>query len=198
MMNKAEETRKYIIEKVAPIFNMHGYEGTSLSQLTEAIGLTKGALYGNFKNKDEIAMAALEYNISKIKGEIADRIGPIDNSCDKLVAFAEFYRDTFHKISQRGGCPILNAAIDSDNTELPLRDLVIRSIDDWIGMIILIIRRGIKRREIKGDIDTEAFATLFVSFIEGGIMLSKVTGDRVHLDRNLTFLINKINAVLRI
>ena len=66
-MGKAEETRRFIIEKVAPIFNMHGYEGTSLSQLIEAIGLTKGALYGNFKNKDEIALAALEYNISKIK-----------------------------------------------------------------------------------------------------------------------------------
>ena len=197
-MGKAEETRRFIIEKVAPIFNMHGYEGTSLSQLIEAIGLTKGALYGNFKNKDEIALAALEYNISKIKDEISDRIRPIDNSCDKLVALAEFYRDTFDRISQRGGCPILNAAIDTDNTELPLRDFVIRSIDDWMRMIILIVRRGIKRREIKEGIDAETFATLFVTFIEGGIMLSKVTGKRIHLDRNIDYLINKINAELRI
>lgn len=197
-MSKSEKTRKYIIEKVAPIFNMHGYEGTSMSLLTKAIGLTKGALYGNFENKDQIALAALEYNISKIKGEIADRIGPIGNSCDKLVAFAEFYRDMFDKISQRGGCPILNAAIDSDNTELPLRDFVIRSISDWIDRIILIIRRGIKRREIKESIDAEAYATLFVTLIEGGIMLSKVTGCKTYLERDLNFLIDKINGELRI
>jgi len=197
-MSKAEETKRFIIEKVAIIFNMNGYEGTSLSQLTEAIGLTKGALYGHFKNKDEIALAALEYNISKIKSEISGRIGPIDNSCDKLVAFAQFYRDRFDKISQQGGCPILNAAVDSDNTELPMRDFVIRSIDDWIRMIILIVRRGIKRREIRDGIDAETFATLFVTLIEGGIMLSKVTGNKIHLDRNIAYLVNKINAELRI
>lgn len=197
-MSKSAKTRKYIIEKVAPIFNMYGYEGTTMSKLTKTIGLTKGALYGNFENKDQIALAALEYNISKIKGEIADRIGPIDNSCDKLIAFAEFYRDMFDRISQRGGCPILNAAIDSDNTELPLRDFVIRSISDWIDMIILIIRRGIKRWEIKEGIDAEAFATLFVTLIEGGIMLSKVTGDKIHIERDLNFLIDKINGELRI
>lgn len=197
-MSKSAKTRKYIIEKVAPIFNMYGYEGTTMSQLTKTIGLTKGALYGNFENKDQIALAALEYNISKIKSEIAGRIGPIDNSCDKLIAFAEFYRDMFDKISQRGGCPILNAAIDSDNTELPLRDFVIRSISDWIDMIILIIRRGIKRREIKEGINAEAFATLFVTLIEGGIMLSKVTGDKIHIERDLNFLMDKINGELRI
>ncbi len=49
-MTKAEETRQYIIERAAPIFNMYGYEGFSMSQLTEAIGMTKGAIYGNFKN----------------------------------------------------------------------------------------------------------------------------------------------------
>lgn len=197
-MSKAEETRIFIIAKVAPIFNMHGYEGTSLSQLTEAIGLTKGALYGHFKSKDEIALAALEYNIEQIKGEISARMVPLDNSCDKLIAFAGYYRDMLDKISERGGCPILNAAIDSDNTDLSLRDFVVRAITDWMGMIILIIRRGVKRREIKKVTDAEAFATLFVTFIEGGIMLSKVTGNRIHLDRNITYLIEKINAELRI
>ncbi|MFA6412479.1 MAG: TetR/AcrR family transcriptional regulator [Syntrophales bacterium] len=197
-MGKAEETRKFIIETVAPIFNMHGYEGTALSQLTEATGLTKGALYGNFKNKQEIALAALEYNISRIRSEISDTVGPIRNSCDKLAVFAVFYRNMFDEISRRGGCPILNAAIDSDDTELPLHGFVIRSIDQWMGMLILIVTRGIKRGEIKKDIDPEAFATLFISLIEGGIMLSKATGARMHLERNVAYLIDKINADLRI
>ena len=134
-MRKADDTRRYIIEKVAPVFNMHGYAGTSMSQLTDAIGLTKGALYGNFKNKDEIALAALEYNISRISSEIADTIKPIKNTCDRLVAFAQYYKDAYDTLSQRGGCPILNAAVDSDNSELPLRDVVIRSLEGWMNSI---------------------------------------------------------------
>ena len=52
MATKAEQTSEFIIQKVAPIFNKHGYYGTSMSDLTQATGLTKGAIYGNFKNKE--------------------------------------------------------------------------------------------------------------------------------------------------
>ena len=196
-MRKADDTRRYIIEKVAPVFNMHGYAGTSMSQLTDAIGLTKGALYGNFKNKDEIALAALEYNISRISSEIADTIKPIKNTCDRLVAFAQYYKDAYDTVSQRGGCPILNAAVDSDNSELPLRDVVIRSLEGWMNSISTIIKKGIKSGEIKEGVNPDAVATYFVSLIEGGIMLSKVTGSRIHLERNVSHLVSKINAELR-
>ena len=197
-MSKAEQTRRHIIEKAAPVFNMHGYEGTSMARLTEAVGLTKGALYGNFRNKDEIALASLEYNISRISNQIADTVRPIKNSCDKLIAFAGFYRDMFDTISQCGGCPILNAAVDSDNTDLPLRDVVIRWLGDWLATIRSIISYGMKRKEIRSGIDPDAYAALFVSLIEGGIMLSKVMGSRIHLERNVEFLMNMVNNELRI
>jgi len=50
-MKKSENTRKYIIEKVAPVFNKKGFTGTYLSDMEKATGLTKGSIYGNFKDK---------------------------------------------------------------------------------------------------------------------------------------------------
>ena len=41
-MTKAEQTKAFIIERVAPIFNTKGYQGTSLADMTKATGLTKG------------------------------------------------------------------------------------------------------------------------------------------------------------
>ena len=54
MTSKAQQTSDFIIQKVAPIFNKNGYNGTSMSELVDATGLTKGAIYGNFKNKETI------------------------------------------------------------------------------------------------------------------------------------------------
>ncbi len=51
MTTKSDRTKQFILEKVAPVFNKNGYFGTSMSDITEATGLTKGAIYGNFKNK---------------------------------------------------------------------------------------------------------------------------------------------------
>ena len=50
-MVRSEKTRQLIIEKTASIFNKKGYTGTYLSDLTNATGLTKGSIYGNFKDK---------------------------------------------------------------------------------------------------------------------------------------------------
>ncbi|MDH3699278.1 MAG: TetR/AcrR family transcriptional regulator, partial [Flavobacteriaceae bacterium] len=66
MPSKAEKTTAYIIETVAPIFTKHGYVGTSMSALTEATGLTKGALYGNFTNKEDLALRAFDFSSNKL------------------------------------------------------------------------------------------------------------------------------------
>jgi AcrR family transcriptional regulator len=66
IITKAAKTSRYIIERTAPIFNRNGYTGTSLSDITKATGLTKGAIYGNFKNKEELALEAFNYIIKPL------------------------------------------------------------------------------------------------------------------------------------
>ncbi|MBU2549646.1 MAG: TetR/AcrR family transcriptional regulator, partial [Proteobacteria bacterium] len=187
-MSKAEETRNYIIEQAAPIFNMHGYKGTTMSQLTRAINMTKGAIYGNFKDKDEIALAAFDYNFGRIAERIREIIRSRENACDKLVAMANFYLDGFPEISKTGGCPVLNAATDSDDVHLPLKNRVAQALDSWLDTVAHIVTSGIQRKQIKPNARPDQFASVFVSLIEGGILLSKATGNIIHLSRNVDHL----------
>ena len=197
-MGKSEETRKFIIEKSAPIFNMHGYKGTTMSQLTKAINMTKGAIYGNFIDKDEIALAAFDHNFAEISKKIQEAVRSKENACDKLIAFANFYLDEFMEISRKGGCPLLNAAIDSDNIHPPLKARVAEAIETWINTVTRIVYSGIKRKQIHPNTKPEQFASVFVSLIEGGIMLSKATGNTIHLSRNIDQIIYLVNAELRV
>ena len=50
-MGKAERTKIFIAEKTAPLFNQKGYAGTSLNDMTDATGLTKGAIYVILRTK---------------------------------------------------------------------------------------------------------------------------------------------------
>jgi AcrR family transcriptional regulator len=196
-LSKAEETKNFIIEKAAPIFNMHGYKGTTMSQLTEAINMSKGAIYGNFADKDDIALAAFDYNFAEISEKIGNAINSKENACDKLIAFANFYLDQFMEISRKGGCPLLNAAIDSDHIHPPLKKRVAEAIETWINSVARIVRSGIKRKQINPSARPEQFASVFVSLIEGGIMLSKATGSTIHLSRNIDQIIYLVNTELR-
>lgn len=197
-MSKAEETKNFIIEKSAPIFNMHGYKGTTMSQLTKAIKMTKGAIYGNFADKDEIALAAFDYNFAELSEKIGSTVGSKDNACDKLIAFANFYLDHFIEISRKGGCPLLNASVDSDNIHPPLKERVAEAIETWINTVTRIVYSGIKHKQINANTKPEQFASVFVSLIEGGLMLSKATGNTIHLSRNIDQIIYLVNTELRL
>src|SRR5436305_428372 len=98
-MSKAEQTRQYIIEKTAPIFNKKGYFATSLSDITTATGLTKGSIYGNFKDKDDLATHVYTYQSKKISEAVNQQIIQQKTALKKLLSFLDFYKENFKNIA---------------------------------------------------------------------------------------------------
>ncbi|WP_240732527.1 TetR/AcrR family transcriptional regulator [Flavobacterium alkalisoli] len=176
MMTKAEKTRQFIIEKTAPIFNRKGYAGTSLSDITEATGLTKGSIYGNFKNKDEVAIAAFNYNFGLLSKWIKKKRDNEPDPIKKLKIYISVFSDFTENPVLRWGCPVLNSATEVDDTHVDLRDNVVTAIRKWHDSIVKVINDGKKSGIIKPDVDATAFGWVLVALIEGGVMLVKVTG----------------------
>lgn len=173
-MSKAERTKAYIIEKVAPIFNKKGFAGTSLNDMTEATGLTKGSIYGNFANKDEVALAVFDYNFAKVSTAIGNEIAKRHTAKDKLLVYAEFYMQFFKPPFTAGGCPVLNTAVESDDTHHGLRSKAIQAILSWKASIIKVIEEGVAKRELSTDLDAEQLALTMIAMFEGGVMIAKL------------------------
>jgi TetR/AcrR family transcriptional repressor of nem operon len=177
-MSKAEKTKQFIIEKTAPLFNMKGYSGTSMSDITEATGLTKGSIYGNFENKDEVAIAAFKFNVKKLHDTFAQEIDKETTFKGKLLVYPRLYSDYYHLRVTQGGCPIINTATEADDTHPVLRKSVERVILAWKDKLIYFIEQGIIAGEFKAkSIDPEKTALTIIAIIEGAVMISKITGN---------------------
>src|SRR6185295_10429149 len=113
-MGKATLTRQFIIGKSAPVFNTKGYDGTTLNDLTEATGLTKGSLYGNFENKEEIAIAVFQYSMEKVREAARAKMEKARSSKEKLTALLDFYSQYVFGSPIPGGCPLMNNAVEAD------------------------------------------------------------------------------------
>ena len=174
-MKKSEVTKQVIIQKSAAVFNQKGFDGTSMNDIMEATGLTKGGLYGNFKNKDEIAAAAFEYAVDYIWAEIGRRTGVIDNSLDKLKAVVYFYKEHLFNPPIKGGCPILNTGVMTENVPGAMKEGVKQAILDWESAIVKTLEKGKKKGEVGTNTNSEEFATLFLATLEGGMLLSRIT-----------------------
>jgi len=178
---KAERTKRFIIERSAPIFNKKGYAGTSLSDLTQATGLTKGSIYGNFKNKDEVAVCAFHHNLAFIIESLTSEIERAETYIEKLLVYPRVYRRNIKGMLAIGGCPILNTVIDADNTNDTLRTLAVDTIDNWKRAIKGLVRKGKVAGEIKDDTDESVVAENIISLIEGGNAMTKATGEESYI-----------------
>jgi AcrR family transcriptional regulator len=174
-MTKAEKTRNYIVEKTAPIFNMKGYAGTSLNDITAATGLTKGSIYGNFANKDEVALAAFDYNLNHNVSNIEGAMSKEVTTKGKLLVYVSIYQGFITGTVSRGGCPILNTATDADDTHPALREKALKAVMAWKKRIIELVEEGISEKEIKAGANPEQVALTVIAMIEGGIMISRLT-----------------------
>lgn len=187
-MSKAARTRQYIIERTAPIFNRKGIAGTSVSDMTEATGLTKGAIYGNFSNKDEIALAAFEHNLDQTIKTIWTLMQTQSNPLGKIRAFVEFYRKAFNSEVFKLGCPIVNTAAEADDTHPALKEKVAEAIETWKKRIEKLVKEGMKAGEIRKEANPSRFASVMITSIEGSILIAKATGDPRFLNHSLDML----------
>lgn len=195
--SKAERTKQYIVEKTAPVFNTKGFAGTSLNDLTNATGLTKGSIYGNFSNKDDVALAAFDYNFSQVTNYVKEKILARDNAIKRLMVYPDVYRN-FLKISfLKAGCPILNTSTEADDTHPMLRDRAANALAVWKKAIENQVKRGIVRKEIKPGTTPSHVAVIIMSMIEGAIMQAKVTGRSAELTVAMNYLSEMIRGLAR-
>jgi len=71
---KKAQTRERLIEAAARVFAEKGFATTSLDEVADAAGLTKGAVYSNFENKEDLMRAVLQAHAGRLHS-IGDAAG---------------------------------------------------------------------------------------------------------------------------
>lgn len=175
-MTKAEKTRQFIIDKAAPLFNKKGYADTSLADLLDEVKLTKGSLYGNFASKEEIAVEAFKQNFDWLKNGYRGELVKGKTSIERLQRLVNYPLLNFKEFATRGGCPIMNAAIEADDNMDFLLPHVKEAFSNLKKLIVQIIAAGKQSGEIKASADEEQTAVVLIALIEGGLMLAKTNG----------------------
>lgn len=180
-MRKGQITKEHIIRESAVLFNTKGYMGTSLSEIMERSGIRKGGIYNHFENKDEIALAAFDYSFSQILQFITQALEHATHSKEKLLAICNVYIDIIENNSLIGGCPLLNAAIESDDGHPVLKERAQQAMKIFIDNLTKIILEGMEKKEFRKDISSEEVSSYIIAVIEGGVMLSKLFEDSKYI-----------------
>jgi len=194
-MGKGKFTREMIIEKAAELFNCLGFAGVSLSDLMKATGLKKGGIYNHFKSKEEIRIKAFEHMISNVRTAVVDVIRDKKTAKEQLKGVIEFFRSSVLNPIFQGGCPLLNAMVDSDNTDPDFQKSVNHAVNGFIQDIADIISKGIKNNEFKSIVNPMQISVIILSTIEGGVAISRNYTQSQHMNIVIDHLHEYINSL---
>jgi TetR/AcrR family transcriptional regulator, transcriptional repressor for nem operon len=191
-MRNRDETIGTILHAAGGLFNTRGYKATSIGHITDACGYTKGAIYRHFKNKEKLEEETLGYLTGLMIDHLTKRIKAQNSAVAKLRAIVSFFESYISKPPIKGGCPLLNVAVEADDSSPLLRKKAHSILEVLKNSISHILTRGIEFGQIKKTIDKNYFSTVMIATLEGGIMMSKLSRS----DKDIRIVIKHLEAMI--
>jgi AcrR family transcriptional regulator len=143
----------------------------------KATGLKKGGIYNHFDSKEQLALEAFEYAYHLVTDYFTQGLQVKKHAVDRLLMIIELFKAYAEKPIIAGGCPLLNTAIEADDTNPQLKTMVRQAMNDLHDMIVRVVEKGIERRQLQPQIDPQHVASVFLSMLEGAVLLSYLNDD---------------------
>jgi AcrR family transcriptional regulator len=153
-----------------------GYRSADLDAILAAAGVTKGALYYHFDDKEALGYAVLD---EVMTSDLHQKwVQPLRNPKDPIDALVRIVRsESLKREDVQRGCPLLNLSQEMSGLDEGFRRRTARLFGNWHDAVAGALREGQKRRVVRNDIDANETATFLIATYEGYVVLTKNSQD---------------------
>jgi TetR/AcrR family transcriptional repressor of nem operon len=188
-----------IISESKNLFSAKGFLNTSISDVMEASGTSKGGLYNHFQNKGELFSAVLEESRKNWREINLAGVEGIDSPTGKIIQILENYRDRYLAGSRDvpGGCIFVRVSLESSDiaNQWPGITLEIsEGFERFKAMLKRYLEAARSSGEIRADVDTCEAADMLFSSMMGASVMYGMDRSRPNLNRNITSIIQYIDS----
>ena len=172
-----------------------GYQGTSIDRIAREVGVTKGAVYYHFRDKEELLFAAVKDRIGGFERDVLRAIPAADDAVTALKRVVDscFFHATVSN-HRRFIITLMIEALDTHPGLSAQFGKVMRRMRTFLSDIV---RRGQASGELRTDVDAETAATAFMAGIMGAEIQHYQSPEEVQLRSILDALIEQVSAWLR-
>jgi TetR/AcrR family transcriptional repressor of nem operon len=173
---QADKNRDHVIEVAGRLFRERGFDGIGLSDLMEAAGLTRGAFYGQFESKEDLAARASERALARNADRWSQTVAK--NQDDPFTALVRYYLSDRHRVRTGEGCAFAALATDAARSGPALQSVFEEGVKTHLGILDTLVpaRPG----EDVRDASLAALATMV-----GALVLSRSVRDKTLSQRIL-------------
>lgn len=164
--------KEQILHHATALFARHGFNGTSLQMIADAVGITKASLLYHYK-KDRLREEVLKGLLARWK-EVLPQVllAATTNGKNRLDATLEEGLSFFQEDPNRARL-LMREILDAPEA---MRARITEHVAPWMGLATDTIRRGQKDGVVRPDLDPEAYVTTFIILILGAFATAEVSG----------------------
>jgi TetR/AcrR family transcriptional regulator, transcriptional repressor for nem operon len=178
MPTKGSQTRRKIVEKSLQLFSVKGYFNTSISDILQATGLTKGGLYGHFKSKEDIWYAVYDEAVSiwrriVLRGvnDIADPVARIEKTIENNM------RDYLGGDVFDGGCFFFNMLVELSGQSTCMNRHILKGFVRFSRMIRIWLEEADREGLLKENLNPREIANFIIISLNGAAPLYAASRD---------------------
>jgi AcrR family transcriptional regulator len=163
---KQKNTEEKILEAALDLFFKKGYTATSIHEITESVGLTKGALYSHFKSKEDLLhtlFQAYKQNfLDELIRSVTEHVGDAVSKLHHAITFyARFGQQNLRLVTFLNF--ISHELKTHEDFEFKLKNLY----REQRRLISDLVRQGISQGLIKKELDPDMAAMTFMGLNDG-------------------------------
>jgi AcrR family transcriptional regulator len=121
-------TKQQLIDQATALFRMKGYAASSISEIVQACGITKGSLYHHFASKEALGLATLEQLEAYFDEHIFSKI-QLDQPAAGLAAFNLAVEEFFWQ--HPNGCLLASLSLETGTAYEPFQTAILHFFSKW-------------------------------------------------------------------
>jgi TetR/AcrR family transcriptional repressor of nem operon len=178
MASKGDLTRQNIIEKSMQLFSVKGYFNTSIEAIVKATGLTKGGVYGHFRNKEEIWYAVYDQCVRMWKDIVFQGVRDLPDPLARIEKVLEnglknyLGADVFE-----GGCFLLNSLVELSGQSPAMSSHLLNGFQRLAALLRSWLEEAEQQGLLKAGLDLPGIANFLVIALNGATPLYAASKD---------------------
>ena len=162
-----------VVNGAVRVFRERGYHATSVSDLSDATGLTAGSLYKAFGDKRGVFLAAFDQYVSVRNAELRQRIDKAPNARGKIQSVLRFYAESSHGSEGRRGCLVVSSATALATFDEEISTRIEATMRRTEEMLRELLQQGQKDGSIAPEIHVPAMARSLLALLHGFRLIGK-------------------------
>lgn len=184
-MKRSEETVNRIIQAALELFVRNGYHGTSISDITRKVGVTKGALYAHFNSKDEVLIRIIEEFEIRFIDELIRSVSEFPGNALAKFQHAISFTSQFAAQNQ-DLCVFLTFLTTELNADVDFEPALKKIYRTYQKFISQLIQQGIQQGLFKEELDPDLTGLSFVAVHDGMLHQWVLNRNRIDVENFVT------------